>query len=589
MLYPQSNPFRQRSDLNGFWDFRFDPDDNGQQGGWSNGFSHGQPIAVPASWNEQLAEGRDNLGPAWYQRRFDLPWGWQAQDIRARIGLRFGSVNYVAEAWLNGKPIGGHEGGHLPFEFDITDNVQAEGNLLVVRVDGRLAPDQVPPGNVPPNPADRFAFTSYPDTSFDFFPFCGIHRPVVLTATPLGGIEDITVTTGIEGTTGLVRVSLTWRGDSLGDSLGDSRARFTLSGHGFTKTIEKSLTNNEPAVIAVPEADLWAPGAPNLYELTVELLAAGNVCDRYTLPIGIRTIRVEGDALLLNGKPVRLRGFGRHEDFPVAGRGFLPPVVIKDYELLRWIGANSFRTSHYPYSEEMMQLADRLGFLVIDEIPAVGLFFNQDGLEKRQALCQKDIQELIGRDKNHPSVVMWSLANEPHSLGGEAVGFFRDLYDLAKSLDATRPVTLVSHLGVLEESFDFLDLVCLNRYAGWYTQTGQLDEGCRSLAAELDALHGRFSKPIILTEFGADAIPGMHANPPDMFSEEYQAEMLSRQIELCAARPFVVGTHIWNLCDFKTGQAVHRVGGINYKGVFTRDRRPKLAAHRIKELWGKIS
>jgi beta-glucuronidase len=102
----------------------------------------------------------------------------------------------------------------------------------------------------------------------------------------------------------------------------------------------------------------------------------------------------------------------------------------------------------------------------------------------------------------------------------------------------------------------------------------------------MDGLHARFSKPIILSEFGADAIPGWHANPPEMFSEEYQAEMLTRQIELCNARSFVVGQHVWNLCDFKTGQAVHRVGGINYKGVFTRDRRPKMAAHRLKELWG---
>jgi len=118
MLYPQSNPFRQAVDLCGFWDFAFDPDNRGGQAGWAEGFSGGRPIAVPASWNDQFAEGHDYLGAAWYQTRFDLPWGWDAG--RQRLGLRFGSANYLAEVWLNGVRLGSHEGGHLPFEFDIT-------------------------------------------------------------------------------------------------------------------------------------------------------------------------------------------------------------------------------------------------------------------------------------------------------------------------------------------------------------------------------------------------------------------------------------------------------------------------------------
>ena len=120
---------------------------------------------------------------------------------------------------------------------------------------------------------------------------------------------------------------------------------------------------------------------------------------------------------------------------------------------------------------------------------------------------------------------------------------------------------------------------------GWYSQPGQLEEACRLLSAELDALHARYPKPLLLTEFGADTIAGWHAQPPEMFSEEYQAELLARYIEVLNSKPFVVGQHVWNLCDFKTGQAAHRMGGMNFKGVFTRDRRPKLAAHRLRELW----
>ena len=146
-------------------------------------------------------------------------------------------------------------------------------------------------------------------------------------------------------------------------------------------------------------------------------------------------------------------------------------------------------------------------------------------------------------------------------------------------------MTLVSFLGVDEEAFDFCDLVCLNRYFGWYSQSGNLDEALPLLSAELDTLHEKFGKPILVAEFGADAIPGHHAQPPEMFSEEYQAELISRYIELLRQKPYVIGEHIWNLCDFKTSQGITRAGGLNYKGVFTRDRRPKLAAHRLRSIW----
>jgi beta-glucuronidase len=338
--------------------------------------------------------------------------------------------------------------------------------------------------------------------------------------------------------------------------------------------------------LSVPQAALWSPAAPNLYELRVEVCKAEVVLDSYTLQIGIRTVTVDGDQLLLNGHPIYLTGFGRHEDFPVAGRGLLPPVIVKDYALMKWIGANSFRTSHYPYSEQMLDMADRLGFLVIAESPAVGLYFREDGLERRRQLCLQYVRELIARDKNHPSVIMWSVANEPHSKPPHAKPFFRQLYDEAHALDATRPVTLASTVGEAEEAFEFLDVLCLNRYNGWYTQSGDIAEGMRLLSDDLDAIHQKYAKPLILSEFGADAISGWHAQPPEMFSEEYQAEIITRTIELLRQKPYVIGEHVWNMCDFKTSQGVGRAGALNHKGVFTRDRRPKLAAHRLREIWG---
>lgn len=578
MLYPQFNLFRQFHDLSGFWDFCFDPEQAGEAQGWVGGFNHGRPIAVPASWNDQFEDGRDYLGPAWYQTHFDLPWNWQDK----RIFVRFGSVNYLAAVWLNGMHLGEHEGGHLPFEFDITALVKTQGNCLVVRVDGELAYDRVPPGNVTGEAVDFFLSHggNYPQAQFDFFPFCGIQRPVLLYAAPLQALYDLAVVTVLAGGDGQVQV----RAQKYDEA--EASAHFCLRGHGLELSAEARFTGDTAETLfSVPEAAPWSPAAPNLYELCVEVRQANVVLDAYTLPIGIRTVTVDGDQFLLNGRPIYLTGFGRHEDFPVVGRGLLPPVIVKDYALMQWIGANSFRTSHYPYSEQMLALADRLGFLVIAETPAVGLYFREDGLERRRQLCLQYMRELIARDKNHPSVIMWSVANEPHSKPPHAKPFFRQLYDEAHALDATRPVTLASFVGQAEEAFEFCDVLCLNRYNGWYTQSGDISEGIRQLSDDLDAINQKYAKPLILTEFGADAISGWHAQPPEMFSEEYQAEIITRTIEVLRQKPYVIGEHVWNMCDFKTSQGVGRAGALNHKGVFTRDRRPKLAAHRLRELW----
>ena len=415
MLYPQSNALRQSLDLSGFWDFRADPDRQGEGAGWGEGFSGGQPITVPGSWNEQLRAVYNYWGDAWYQTRFDRPWGWAGK----RVFVRFGSVNYLADVWFNGVRLGQHEGGHLPFEFDITRHLKDESNLLVARENGDLTPERVPSGNVWDERLDSFVRADQsPRTSYDFFPFCGIHRPVLLYAVSPEAMVDLTVVTEIEGASGLVRVRVALTPGGAGT------VRLILQGHGAELVEETSVS--APAVelvLEVPNAALWSPQTPDLYSLTAELIQGGAVIDRYTLPVGIRAIAVEGDRLLLNGEPVTLKGFGRHEDFPVVGRGYLPALIVKDYDLLRWVGANSFRTSHYPYSEPMLDLADRLGFLVIDETPAVEMFHHPDGLAHRLEVWEQQIRELIARDKNHPSVIMWSLANEGSLI--RALGCYR--------------------------------------------------------------------------------------------------------------------------------------------------------------------
>lgn len=577
MLYPKMNGFREVIDLSGFFDFKLDPDNVGEEKNWQKGVESSRSIGIPGSWNEQFIDTRDYLGPTWHFKKFYVPSSWKEKLVWFRIG----AANYYAKVWINGEFIGEHEGGYLPFQFEVTDRVRfGKENFLSVKVDNQLSPERVPPGNIPEEEHPRSVRQrSYPDVNFDFFPYGGIHRPVYLFCTPLDYIEDIAVTTSIEGKKGLIKYRITKKG-------GEAKEAFIHLGDENTRLDQKTefRGNMAEGELTIDEATFWSPDNPHLYEMVVELLSPeGAPIDEYTLSIGIRTIEVKNDRLYLNGEPIFLKGFGKHEDFPIIGKGLSLPLIAKDYSLMKWIGANSFRTSHYPYSEEMMNMADKEGFLVIDEIPAVGLFFGK-GNKRRLSLCKQYLRELIARDKNHPSVIMWSIANEPHSTKPEAKEFFRQLYQHTKKLDPSRLVTLVSMFGLKEEALAYVDVICLNRYYGWYTEPGQLDRACHKLSRELDALYQTYKKPILLSEFGAGAIAGVHAHPAELFSEEYQAELIQKYCEVIESKPYMVGEHVWCFADFKTAQVAYRVA-LNRKGVFTRTRQPKLAAHLLRKIW----
>lgn len=588
MLYPQQNDKRNLLELSGFWDFQIDPHKVGETQAWTSVLPNPRLIAVPGSWNEQFQDIRNYLEVAWYQRRTYLPQNWQGQ----RIFLRVGSANYAASVYFNDHPAGSHQGGHLPFAFEVTELVDWQHeNTISIRVDAEMSSLTVPPGNVSTGGLDFF--TGFPPTSFDFFPYSGIHRPVYLFAVPQTHISDLTVITTLDGDTGLVQVSLTQDGGSL---------RGSLSLFGGPQPITASFDSSGRAELRVPAARLWCPEDPFLYHLDVTLEQDGTVTDRYTLPVGIRTIAVSGEKILLNGKQVTLRGFGKHEDFPIHGRGLDMPVIVKDAALLKWVGANSYRTAHYPYSEEAMMMADRQGFLIVDETPAVGLSFT-DGdasITARLNTVKQQLTELIARDKNHPSVIVWSLANEPVvGAGGimamlnpnaqlvpESTPFFTDLFTLARQLDPTRLVTVESPIGpMVNEWLHQCDVICTHQYPAWYMDSGRLDEGLEKMTRMVDALYGIYHKPIAITEFGADTVAGWHSDPPEMWSEEYQVEQLRRLLDYADSRPFLAGIHLWNFADFRTGQSIMRANGKNHKGLFTRDRQPKMAAHYLKTRW----
>jgi len=273
-----------------------------------------------------------------------------------------------------------------------------------------------------------------------------------------------------------------------------------------------------------------------------------------------------------------------HEDSDFYGRGYNPALVVRDYEMLRWVGANSFRTAHYPYAEEIYDMADRQGILVIGETPFVGMNERMFTPEI-EAKALPMIERMIARDKNHPSVVAWSLANEPYIKTDAALAFFQAMARTARRCDPTRPITYVGHVEVADNrAVPDYDFFCLNKYYGWYVGHGNIDATLQGLSDKLDEFHQAFGKPMMITEFGADAVPGMHSWPAQPFSEEFQAEVVEKQWEVIRQKDYIFGVHLWNFADFKTSQSLSRIIH-NRKGAFTRDRTPKLVAHTLRRLW----
>ncbi|XP_007940715.1 beta-glucuronidase [Orycteropus afer afer] len=603
MLYPRESPSRERKELGGLWSFRADFSDNRRQGFEQQWYK--RPLRelgptldmpVPSSFNDVTQDGRLRgfIGWVWYERETVLPLRW-TQDLGTRVVLRLGSAHYYAIVWVNGVHMAEHEGGHLPFEVDISTLVQAgplESCRITIAINNTLTPNTLPPGTI----LYKTDTSKYPkgyfvqNTNFDFFNYAGLHRPVLLYTTPTTYIDDITVTTGMDQDTGLVNYQISVQGSQRFDlkvRLLDAEGQQVAEGTGAQGQLQ------------VPRAHLWWPYLMHsypayLYSLEVRLTAqtaAGPVPDVYTLPVGIRTVAVTESQFLINGKPFYFHGVNKHEDADIRGKGFDWSLLAKDFNLLRWLGANAFRTSHYPYAEEVMQLCDRYGIVVIDESPGVGIVLPESYGNASLHHHLEVMEELVRRDKNHPAVVMWSVANEPTSFLKPAGYYFKTLIAHTKALDPSRPVTFVTNANYASDlGAPYVDVICVNSYYSWYHDPGHLEVIPLQLATQFEDWYGAYQKPIIQSEYGAETIPGFHQDPPVMFTEEYQRRLLE-QYHLVLdqkRRQYVVGELIWNFADFMTDQSPSRAVG-NRKGIFTRQRQPKSAAFVLRDRYWKIA
>jgi beta-glucuronidase len=433
--------------------------------------------------------------------------------------VQFGAANYDARVYLNGKELGSHVGGFTPFAFEITDPLRPTSNDLVVKVDNKRHREGVPTVNT------------------DWWNYGGLTRDVRIVEVPSTFIRDYVVQLARVATD---RIEGTVRLDGP-RPMQDIEIAIPSAG------IHHQVTTDSTGFASFSfSADVrrWSPADPYLHEVVIT-----SETDHVSDQIGFRTIQTEGSRILLNDEPVFLRGISIHEEAPIrGGRAF---GVDDARTLLTWaqeLGCNFVRLAHYPHNEWMVREADRMGIMVWSEIPVYWTILWKNAATLN--LARQQLEEMIVRDRNRASVVIWSVANEtPRSPDRQT--FLTQLINRTHELDRTRLVSAATELTydgsdvVVDDPLAAsLDVIGANEYVGWYGGTFADIAKMRWQSA--------FDKPLIISEFGAGALYGYHGDSGTRWTEEYQAELYRQQIEMVKQIPFLAGMSPWILADFRS-------------------------------------
>ncbi len=600
MLYPRATKSRRILNMNGMWKIFFDFKEEGTTKTFWEGIPGNDYIPVPSSFSDLYTEKeiREFCGDIWYETELVIPSEWKNN----RLEIRFACATHRAVVYINGEKVAEHEGGFMPFLVDITGKALFDQpNKIIVKVNNELSATSLPNGTTKTLRSGYKMNVPY----FDFYNYSGLQRPVNLVVTPVTRIVDFTVSHAINNNSAEVNYSVDI------EERKDNQKLLLEVYDEENKLVTK--TEGIEGILQIENVRLWNVRDAYLYKFVIRIVEGDNIIDEYYDLIGIRTVEISGTNILINGKSVYLKGFGKHEDSPVNGRGFAPSFMKRDYELMKWIGANSFRTSHYPYTEEMYQIADREGFLIIDEVAAVGFvertgarmfmdagtgakpksFFSAETTKELMDNHINALREMIKRDKNHASVIAWSLFNEPESATDEASSYFKMIFDEASKLDKQkRPRTFAMELSSGPDAWKchrYCDFWTMNRYYGWYVNGGyEISDAMELFREELDKWAEQVPlKPMVFTEYGTDTSAYEHKLPSVMWSQEYQNEYLYHYHKIFDSYSFIRGEQIWNFADFQTVEGIARMNG-NKKGVFTRDRQPKDSAFLLKERWEKL-
>jgi beta-glucuronidase len=546
----------------GYYNYRYQPSDNGY---FKNAkpksksdlieydFDSSTSLKVPGDWNTQSEQLFFYEGTVWYKKSF----AYQRKP-NTRLFVYFGAANYFADVYLNGEKIGQHEGGFTPFNFEITKLVRDTGNFLVVKVDNKRRRDAVP------------------TLMTDWWNYGGLTRDVKLIETPATFVQDYFIQLQ-KGSRDRVIGWVKLNGDKP-----QQRVTIRIPEVGISKSLATDASGTT-LVDFTANLSLWSPENPKLYDMTVEAET-----DQVRDQIGFRSIETRGADILLNGKPIFLRGVCIHEEAPF--RGGRANSREDAQTLLGWareLGANFVRLAHYPHNEWMVREADRMGVMVWSEIPVYWTI----QWENRTTLdnAQNQLSEMIARDKNRAAVVIWSMANET-PLSDARLSFLRILVAQARSLDPGRLISAAMERHYLDATTqmiddplgEYLDVLGCNEYVGWY-------DGLPDKADRLE-WRTKYQKPLVISEFGGDALFGNHGDGLTRWTEEYQENLYRHQVAMLKRIPFLRGAAPWILMDFRSPRRpLPKIQDYwNRKGLISNNGEKKKAFYVMRQWYSEL-
>ena len=546
---------RKTEKLDGIWNFSADvyetflrkrffeeetKDEKGRDKPVDFDFDHWEEVRVPSNWNLQKEKYWFFEGSGIYTRKFKF---WKRSDGE-RVFLRIGAANYESRVWLNGELIGRHRGGFTPFAIELTGKLKEE-NRLIIQVNNERKLEQIPSIN------------------YDWFNYGGLYRSIELIRTPQAFIRDFKVFLEPDGTGKTIGVKVRIDGASQGDPV---RLEIPELGIGQDFPVD-SQGQAEGRIEASPE--LWSPDSPKLYRVR---LSFGE--DSVEDEIGFREFRVSGKKLLLNGKEVFLKGVCCHEESLENGRALTLKEQEAVLEKAKALGCNIMRLAHYPHSEQMAKLADKIGMMLWEEIPVYwALCFENAGTYDD---ARNQMTELVQRDFNRASVVIWGVGNENPDTDSR-LEFMRGLNDCCKTLDKTRLTAAaclvnIDEMKIIDRLCQYIDIVAINEYYGWYYRDY---DGLRTIFE-----NSPMEKPIVISETGADGIQGLFGDEEELFTENHQAKVYEKQFEI--ADQYVAGVFPWILFDFRSPVRLNPLqGSFNRKGLLGEDKDYKKMAYDV--------
>lgn len=557
---------------NGFYNYRWEPFDQ-MNLPWAAGyyadkkptssselieynFDNSKSLNVPGDWNTQNPQLYYYEGTVWYRRKFDVP---VSQPAGTRYILYFGAVNYKADIYLNGEKLGTHIGGFTPFYFEVTGMLKEYDNSLVVKVDNKRLKEGVPTLNT------------------DWWNYGGITREVKLVNLPATFITNFKINLE-SATSNRITGKIILDGAKEGEKI-----TLTIPELQITQEIITAIDGIAGFSFTSKKISYWTPENPKLYRIEIS-----TVNDRLIDSVGFRTINVIGTQVLLNNKPVFLKGISIHEDYSATGGGRVRNAA-EAYQLLSWakeLGCNFVRLAHYPHNEDMVRIADRIGLMIWSEIPVYWTIDWENEATFENARSQ--LTSNILRDQNRASIVIWSVSNETPVNDSRNKFLFR-LVQQAKSLDSSRLISAAMEkhyqtdnplVAVVEDPLaEIVDLISFNEYIGWYDG---LPEKCQQVTWTIP-----YNKPVFISEFGADAKYGLHGTKDQRWTEEFQEDLYINTLQMLDKIEGLCGMSPWILADFRSPRRV--LPGIqddyNRKGLVSEKGEKKKAFYVLKKYY----